>query len=345
MTCFRLLLSVAALLAPTLSSAQEPVAANAETLNDDLAPQEAEQQPPPIPDAVMEMLRTALAARDNQAVRSIARIARIRYPDGAAEVDTLVAAFEEEQRQFSLFFALRDAPPLSVSVRRLEPQEMPPINPRFWKGKLELGGFRSTGSTDEIGVTAGLTGSYTIGRWDHKLRAKVDYREANGRTSREHILAAYEPRLRFSPDMFVYGLGQYERAPFIGFVHRYTASLGVGYTVLDDNGLRLAVDAGPAYRKVDYVRSTQESRLGLRSSLDFDWKLSPTISFAHNTYGYVEKDVGSLTLNNVLDARVMARLSTRLSYDVQFESNGNLNGRTGRDRLDTLSRVSLVYDF
>jgi putative salt-induced outer membrane protein len=307
----------------------------------DLAPAPT---PPALPESVRDMLTTALAAHDDEAVESIARIARIRFPDSSDEIDRLVGSFRADENRYSALAQYQASEPL---VRRLRVRalDLPPVNPRIWAAKLEVGGFRSTGGTDEVGVSLGFNGSYTIGRWQHKLRASLDYRRSNGATSQDYLLAAYEPRLRLSPASFLYALAQFERAPFTGYDDRVTASAGIGYTLVDRDRLKLSVDAGPSLRSVRYVDDGREQKLGLRSSLDLRWKVSDTVDVTQNSYGYVEADVGTLTLNNAINARVTGSLSARMSYNVQYESDDRLSTRTGQRKLDTLSKFSLVWGF
>ena len=49
----------------------------------------------------------------------------------------------------------------------------------------------------------------------------------------------------------------------------------------------------------------------------------------------------TLTATTALDAKISGKLSARLSYAIEHENNPP----EGRDKTDTLSRATLVYDF
>src|SRR3546814_2929326 len=98
----------------------------------------------------------------------------------------------------------------------------------------------------------------------------------------------------------------YERDPIIGFDNRYTASAGIGYDYIRNDRMRLSLDAGPSFRHVKYTDDGIEDRAGIRSSLDFNWKLSPTLTLQQNASAYFEKD--NSTLTSLTD-----RKSTRLN--------------------------------
>lgn len=277
----------------------------------------------PLPEAVRNMLAEAIASGNEADIDTVARIARKTNPDAGAEIDAMVNGYkqakgsEKEKR-------IRDAGLFDI-----------------WGGKGEFGLFRSTGTTSEFGVSASLNLVREGLRWKHLLRANADYRRANGETSREHFLGAYEPRFQINERTFTYGLIQYERDPFVGFDNRYTASAGLGYNLVDNSRLKLSVDTGPSYRHVQYTDDGTEDRAGLRSSLDLNLKLSPTLTFRQNAYAYVEKSSKTLSSLTALDAKILSRLSARFSYNTEYESETHLTPES----FDTLSKVTLVYDF
>jgi putative salt-induced outer membrane protein len=279
--------------------------------------------PPPLPPAARAMLEQAIAGGDEADIAAVAKIAKKTYPRSSAEISALVNARSEK-----------------VAERRKDLIQSASIF-ELWKGRGELGGFRSTGSTSEVGISAGLAITRTGLKWTHKLSASADYRRAYGATSRERIVAAYEPRYQFDPKGFAYGLTQFERDPIIGFDARYTGSAGIGYKLLDDKKLTLSVDAGPSLRHVAYPDNSTETKAGVRSSIDFAWKLNPQLTLRQTASGYVESNNESATALTALDARIIARLSARFSYNLQYESQNRLTS----ERFDTLSKVTLIYDF
>lgn len=279
--------------------------------------------PASLPDAVRDMLTAAIETGNDGDVDTVAKIAKQTNPDAAAEVDAMVAEHRKEKTE--------------ATQKRIRTARFFEI----WSGKGEFGLFRSTGTASEFGISGGLNLKREGLRWKHLLRANADYRRANGETSREGILAAYEPRYQFNDKSFTYALVQYERDPFVGYDERYTASAGIGYTAVNSERTKLSIDAGPAYRYANYTENGVEERVGLRSSLDFNMKLSPTLTFQQNAYAYVEKDRASLSSLTALDAKILSRLSTRISYSTAFESETELTPES----FDTLSKVTLVYDF
>lgn len=280
-------------------------------------------EPALLPPAVREMLEAAIANGNETEIATVAKIARQTNPESSDEIQRMVASWKDRTK------ATHDAVIREASFAEL------------WTGRIEAGGFRSTGSTSELGISASATATRAGIEWSHKLTASADYRRANGVTSRERYFASYEPRYQFDPRGFAYGLVQFERDTSIGYDERYTASAGIGYKLIVSKKLDLTVDVGPAVRHAKYVIGARETKVGGRASMDLAWRITPTLTFKQTASGYAESDVFTLNSLTALETKVTNRWSAALSYNVQYESETLLSARD----FDTLSRLTLSYDF
>ncbi|BAV64010.1 DUF481 domain-containing protein [Sphingobium cloacae] len=281
------------------------------------------EEPPLLPPAVREMLEAAIANGNEAEIVTVAKIAKQTNPDSSDEIQRMVASWKDRTK------ATHDA--VIREARFIE----------LWTGRIEAGGFRSTGSTSEIGISANATATRNGIQWSHKLTASADYRRANGVTSRERYFASYEPRYQFDPRGFAYGLVQFERDTSIGYDERYTASAGIGYKLIVSKKVDLTVDAGPAVRHAKYVLGARETKVGGRASMDLAWRITPTLTFKQTASGYAESNVFTLNSLTALETKVTNRWSAAFSYNVQYESETLLSARD----FDTLSRLTLSYDF
>ena len=293
-----------------------------------------------LPEPVRAMIDTAIATGDATKVRTVVDLAKQTYPDDVAEIDALNAAFQAKQR------ALAEA----ETVRKQEELRTAGIFEN-WKGRGQIGAFQSSGNSDNVGVTLSLAVTRRGIDWEHRLRATGDYQRSNGRTSREQFLAAWEPRFQIDEDLFAYSLAQYERDRFQGFTSRYSVSGGLGYKLLEGSAAQLAVKAGPAWRYVDFVDGRTDSSLGGLAGVDFDWKIAKALTLTQDanvvadTGGaatvIVDSTSTSILATTGLEAKLSDRLTTRLSYTVDYNSNPPPRSVS----TDTLSRFTLVYDF
>ncbi|BBF70333.1 MULTISPECIES: DUF481 domain-containing protein [Sphingomonadaceae] len=276
-----------------------------------------------LPPAVREMMEAAIANGNETEIATISKIAKQTNPASADEIQRMVNSWKERTK------ATHD-----TVIREAHFTEL-------WTGRVEAGGFRSTGSTSELGISVSATATRAGLQWSHKLTAAADYRRANGVTSRERYFAGYEPKYEFDPRGFAYGLAQFERDTSIGYDQRYTASVGVGYKLIVSKPVDLSADIGPSIRHAKYLIGERETKLGVRGSMALAWRATPTVTFKQTASGYAESDVYTLNALSSVETKVSTRLSAAFSYNIQYESETLLSSRD----LDTLSRLTLTYDF
>ena len=293
-----------------------------------------------LPAPVRAMIDAALATGDEGKVRTVAELARATNPMDGQEIDAILATFEAEvaERRTAEAKAKEEA----IRTAGLFDN---------WSGKGEFGAFRATGNSSNTGVTTGMTADRQGIDWRHKLTGRVDYQRANGVTTREQYLARYEPNFNVSDNFYVYALAQYERDKFQGIAARYAISGGMGYQAIKGDGIQLAVKAGPAYRVTEFADGRNESRIAGLIGLDFDWNITDKLTITQDTNAVAEAggsavaiiDSRNTTLDLItgLNARINSSLTARFSYAVEYDSNPP----PGAVQTDTLSRVTLVYDF
>ncbi|MFY7745041.1 MAG: DUF481 domain-containing protein [Erythrobacter sp.] len=293
-----------------------------------------------LPAPVRAMIDAAIATGDEGKVKTIADIARTTNPADIAEIDALVT-------DFTTALAARKAAEAEAKQAALREADLF----ENWSGRGELGGFRATGNTSNTGVTAALTLERQGIKWRHRLTGRADYQRAAGVTTREQFLGRYEPNVNVSDRFYVYALAQYERDRFQGFSGRYAISGGMGYQALKKDDVQLSLKAGPAYRVTQFVDGREESRIAGLLALDFDWQITERLKLTQDTNAVAETGGSavaiidsrntSIDLITGLDAAIAKKLKARVSYAVEYDSNPP----PGAVQTDTLSRITLIYDF
>lgn len=293
-----------------------------------------------LPQPVRAMIDAAIATGDAAKVRTVVDLAKQTNPDDVGEIDALHGAFVAKQGEIA-----------AAEKARKEEEIRTAGLFENWSGSGQIGAFQSSGNSDDAGVSLALNLNRQGIDWEHKVRSSIDYQRSNGRTSREQYLFAYEPRVRISPDLFAYSLAQYERSRQQGFLARYSVSGGVGYDVIDTPSLDLSVKAGPAFRRTELVGGASEDRLGGLAGLDFDWRITDRLTLTQDSNMIAETggsatvivDSSRTTLNVItgLEAKMTDRLTTRLSYAVDYDSSRPALAAA----TDTLTRFTLVYGF
>ena len=293
-----------------------------------------------LPQPVRDIIDAAIASGDKDAVETVIGFARQTNPEDNAEIDAIMADFNAEQRRI----ADEQAAAEEQAIRSAGVFDN-------WSGRGEIGASRSTGNTDNLGLSIGLKLNREGIDWQHRFRANADLQRSNGRTTKERYFASYEPRFTLNEGAFLFAIAQFERNPFQGYSARYSVSGGIGYRLIDDEGMRLAVKVGPAWRRTDFSDGGGESSIAGLAGLDFDWDITDRLKFTQDANmvanaggsATVIIDANNTSLNFVsgLEARVSDRLSTRFSYTIDYDSNPP----DGKESMDTLSRVTLIYGF
>ncbi|MDF7777150.1 DUF481 domain-containing protein [Sphingomonas sp. AOB5] len=279
--------------------------------------------PDTIPAPVRAMLDAAFASGNESEVATIVKYARGASPEHAETINKLAADWRSERRR--------------NNERRIREAGLFDL----MKGRAELGGYRTTGNTNNVGLSAVVELRREGLEWRHKLRVQGDYQESLGIVTRERYMASYEPNWKFDERAYVYGSALYENDRFLGFNNRFSLSAGAGYSAIKKPRLRLDLELGPAFRHTAFTNGKVESYPAARGSVDFDWKMTPGISLRQNASAYVQDSSSTVTSKSALVARLIGPLSAQLSYTLQYESKP----QPGRDTTDTTSRAALVVDF
>ena len=293
-----------------------------------------------LPGPVRAMIETAIASGDAATVAAVVTVATKTNPDDAAEIEALHQSFLHKQAEL----AAAKEQEKKDAIRNAGMLEN-------WKGRGEFGGFRSTGNTDQLGLTTGADTRRDGIDWSHRVQARVDIQRSSGSTTREQYFASYEPRYQMQKNLFAYGLAQFESNRFQGFDERYSVSGGIGYHLIDKPSLDLSIKAGPAFRHTDFTLEEDESALAGLFGIDFDWRITDRLTLTQDTNAVAQTGGqatvffggSNTTLNLItgLDAKVSDRLTTRFSYNVDYDSKPPV----GAVSTDTQSRFSVVYGF
>ncbi len=287
-----------------------------------------------LPAPVRAMIEKAQQSDDIEAMEVVIDLADETFPGNSGELDAIMAAYRTRVEAKLAVEAADEAAAEEAAIRNAGLFDN-------WSGRGELGAFNSTGNSSNTGITAALALTREGINWRHKLRARADYQRSNGVTTREQFLAAYEPNLKLSDRLYVYALAQYERDRFQGFSARYSASGGLGYDVIDSEDMTLSVQAGPAYRRTERINGTTDSSIAGLASADFDWQIAENIALTQDASAFMQSGNSTYTSATGIQAGIADNVKLRLSYTVEHDTQPPV----GSDSTDTLSRVTIIYDF
>lgn len=281
------------------------------------APAAADSLPP----AVRAMVETAARSGDKARIDAVVGVAKETNPDSSAEIDTIVSAIAEERA------AAREAELLSAGVFD------------NWSGSGQLGASLATGNSDTRTFTAGLSLRRDGVNWRHRFDAIADFQRSSGSTDQERYLAGYQMDWKMSDRTYLWGRLEYERNREAGIRRRFSESAGFGWNAIRSDTVKWDLEAGPALRQTVFV-DRDENIFAVRGASRFLWQLSDTTAFSNDTSVFVD---GTTTIGNTaaLTSKLMGALSARLAFNLAWEDSPP----PGLEKLDTVTRVTFVYDF
>jgi putative salt-induced outer membrane protein len=292
----------------------------------------------PLPDAIRAMITTAAKSDDPAVFASVVAVARQTAPGSSGEIDALAAEISGHPPRGTVI-AETPAPPVVAPI----PVHVPPTPapPPAWKGSVELGGSQSSGTTSSL-ATYGAVDVARVGpTWSHRLSARADYQETAGAATAERVALAYQPQMKIDSSFYGFGLGQFEHDRFLGYEDRYTLGMGLGIKAADRPSLKIAIDAGPAFRHTDFYAYDRENAVAGRASLNIKWLPSQRVTLGEEAAAYVENAQTTAKSVTSLETLLFGPLKARLSYNVQYERDV----RAAQNNLDTTTRASLLYSF
>ncbi|RHW16920.1 DUF481 domain-containing protein [Sphingomonas gilva] len=280
-------------------------------------------EPARIPPEVRAMVDAALASGNEGEVNTIVKYAVKAAPDFTKEIRALANKWRDDREQQRV-----------AHIRGASAFDL-------WNGRGEVGGFLTTGNTENVGLSAKFDLTREGLQWRHRVFANADYQESLGVVSRERYAVGYEPNYKFDDRLYAYGAVLYESDRFLGYFDRYSASAGVGYGLIRERDMSLDITIGPAFRQTNYTVEPLENSVGGRGSMDFNWNIARGLKFTQDASAYVHTINSTISATSGIEAKLIGPLSARLSYNLQYESVP----AAGRTSVDTISRAALVYDF
>lgn len=267
------------------------------------------------PDA-RELIREAYPKERQSIVNVLKRL----HPEATEEIDKLVREIDQQKKE---------------KVERMGLIE-------GLRGEVAVGGFYSTGNTNEWGVSGTATIRREGKRWVNSLDLLADVKNEDHQKVTDRLAATYRLRRNFvGSNWFVAGGLSYERDSFAGFTQRLGQFVGPGYQISNGNRLKWDVTAGPGFRRTRFIDAPSESQFGLHARTTFAWQITDTLKFAESLSSDVGKGDDSYLSTTSVTTDIYGGFALRLSFVVEYETQPPAD----RKKLDTYSRASVVYIF
>lgn len=209
-------------------------------------------------------------------------------------------------------------------------------------GEASLGGYLSTGNTDEWGVTGAVAMKRQGLRWVHSLDLRIDIKEESGERTEERVFGNYTLRRNFRGSRwFAFAGIRYEHDEFQGIERRFGEAAGAGYQLVKNDKIDWDIMAGPVLRQTRFINEPDSNTLGFFGRTRFGWEISDTLKFTQNIDGVLDGENNTLAATSAITSDLYGDFAVRLSFALEIETDPP----EGRETTETYTRATLIYDF
>jgi len=219
-----------------------------------------------------------------------------------------------------------------------------------WTGQGEAGFVKASGNTDSENVNIGLKFSKSGEVWTNEIAIAAFTASNDDVDSAESLAADYTLKRNLSERSNIFFNLSYLDDDFDGFTEQVGAGVGYGYKVILSDPVTWEVGAGIGYRDTsellelaDGSRVEGEDLSGgtlvLRS--DYSNQLTPNTQFI-DTF---KADISSDNTFFQNEAALLVSMNEKFALKAGVIIRHNTDPAVGFDETDTITSVSLVYNF
>lgn len=219
-----------------------------------------------------------------------------------------------------------------------------------WKGQGEAGLIKASGNTDSENFNIGLDFQNHSGVWHHELGFDLYQASSDGADTADSIAADYTSKRDIWERSFLFANVSYLDDGFDGFTEQASVSAGYGYRLFDSEPITWEVAIGAGYRDTSEAiqladgtevegKDLSGATLVLRS--DYRSQITANTQFIDA----FRADIGSDNTFVENDAGLLVSMNDIFSLKVGFLVRHNTDPAPGADETDTISSLSLVYNF
>lgn len=214
---------------------------------------------------------------------------------------------------------------------------------RSYEASISLGYVGTTGNTESQTFETLMKYSLQQARWTHGLQIQGLYTEQDDETSGERYFVEGKSDYEFEDNHYAFLKASYTDDRFTGFDYQATASAGYGHYFYNSSDLTLETYVGLGHRwnalRDDEVDDERESIVTVGENLE--WNFSDNSKLTQSLLSEVGEDLTVTRFEIALVSTLVSRLATKIAFQARHISDVPVD----REKVDTQTSVSLVYEF
>ncbi len=221
-----------------------------------------------------------------------------------------------------------------------------------WQASVQFGYVATSGNTETTSINGGFSASYEEAQWAHSLDIKTIFGSAEDsttsevETNAEKYFIEGKSDYKFSDKGYAFVVANYEDDRFSDNDYQASVAVGRGFKFVPSENSKLDLELGVGYRETK-KRATlllPEESIGetiARFAGKYVWKISESSKFEQK----LSADIGDENTVTKSYTGVSANIAENLALKVSLTATHQSDVREGAEDLDTVTAVTVVYNF
>jgi len=209
------------------------------------------------------------------------------------------------------------------------------------KGEVELGWVATSGNTETQSFNGKAKAIHERDQWRNTFRLEALNSQDEDETTSERYFASAKTDYRYTEYDYWFGNLRYENDRFSGYDYTASETAGYGRRVMERPALTLDLEAGLGGRHRKPEGASRDDEAIVIAAGALVWEISENAGFSqdarieHGSDNTYTESVSALT----------TRINSRFSMKAAVTLKHNSDVPEGNDKTDTMTAVTLVYDF
>jgi len=209
-----------------------------------------------------------------------------------------------------------------------------------WKASAEFGLVDTSGNSQTTTINAKLNAVHESLEWRNRFTAEYLSASDDVGTVARRTVGQAATNYKLDERNYLFGNLRYENDEFAPYDYRYSETVGYGRRMRwKTQRLDLEIGAGGSHTR--FADGNRDDDGIVRLAGNYAWQLTKTAEFSEVAFTEIGSDNTHSESETGLKLRINGNLAMKLSYKMLHNSEVP----EGTEKLDSITSVTLVYDF
>lgn len=210
-----------------------------------------------------------------------------------------------------------------------------------FNGEGELGYNSTAGNSNSSSLNAKLGINYLLADWEHSLNLSAVSAQNEGVNTRERYLLDGQASRTFSEVYYGFGNLRYDKDLFSGYDYQTNLTGGIGRRFWLPKTEVLNLEVGAGYQVDKLQNQAEQSHPILRTALKLRYPVNAQLGLSQDLL----VNAGEHNTHSESVSGIKVKMTESLALKLSYTLKHNSKVLVGRENLDTLTALTLVYGF